>query len=82
MDSRLVRNGFMYIALAVAVLVVLFVVFNPGTREQSVPISTLLAEVQGSAERGSRPQVRVSGSRISANVDGRAMVAVVDEIIN
>ena len=79
MDSRLVRNGFMYMALAVAVLVVLFVVFNPGTREQSVPISTLLAEVQGSAERGSRPQVRVSGSRISANVDGRAIVAVVDD---
>ena len=79
MDSRLVRNGFMYMALAVAVLVVLFIMFNPGTREQNVPISTLLADVQGSAERGSRPQVRVSGSRISANVDGRSIVAVVDD---
>ena len=78
MNNRLVRNGFMYIVLAVAILVVLFVMFNPGPREQHVPISTLLAEVQGSAERGNRPQIQVGGSEISANVDGRMLAAVVD----
>ncbi len=79
MNNRLIRNGFMYIVLAVAVLVVLFVMFNPGPREQRVPISTLLAEVQGAAERGNRPQIRVSGSRISADIDGRVVSAVVDD---
>lgn len=78
MNNRLVRNGFMYIVLAVAILVVLFVMFNPGPREQHVPISTLLAEVQGSAERGNRPQIQVGGSEVSANVDGRTLAAVVD----
>jgi cell division protease FtsH len=78
MNNRLVRNGFMYIVLAVAILVILFMMFNPGPREQHVPISTLLAEVQGSAERGNRPQVQVEGSQISANVDGRMLAAVVD----
>lgn len=78
MNNRLVRNGFMYIVLAVAILVVMFMMFNPGPREQLVPISTLLAEVQGSAERGNRPQVQVEGSQISANVDGRMLAAVVD----
>ena len=78
MNNRLVRNGFMYIVLAVAILVVLFVMFNPGPREQHVPISTLLAEVQGSAERGTRPQIQVGGAEISANVDGRMLAAVVD----
>ena len=78
MNNRLVRNGFMYIVLAVAILVVLFVMFNPKPREQLVPISTLLAEVQGAADRGNRPQVQVGGSQISANVDGRMLAAVVD----
>ncbi|MYA59639.1 MAG: cell division protein FtsH, partial [Chloroflexi bacterium] len=79
MNNRLVRNGFMYIVLAVAILVVLFVMFNPSPREQSVPISTLLADVQGAAERGSRPQIRLGGTRVIASVDGRTISAVVDD---
>lgn len=82
MNNRLVRNGFMYIVLAVAILVVLFVMFNPSPREQSVPISTLLADVQGAAERGSRPQIRLSSTRVIANVDGRTITAVVDDNFN
>ena len=79
MNNRLVRNGFMYIVLAVAILVVLFVMFNPSPREQNVPISTLLADVQSAAERGSRPEIRLSASRVTASVDGRTITAVVDE---
>ena len=65
-----------------AILVVLFVMFNPSPREQPVPISTLLAEVQAAAERGSRPEIRLGGTRVSANVDGRTISAVVDENFN
>ena len=79
MNNRLMRNGFMYIVLAVAILVVLFVMFNPSPREQSVPISTLLADVQAAAERGSRPEIRLSASRVTASVDGRTISAVVDD---
>ena len=79
MNNRLVRNGFMYIVLAVAILVVLFVMFNPSPREQNVPISTLLADVQAAAERGSRPEIRLSASRVTASVDGRTITAVVDK---
>ena len=79
MNNRLVRNGFMYIVLAVAILVVLFMMFNPSPREQNVPISTLLADVQAAAERGSRPEIRLSASRVTASVDGRTISAVVDE---
>ncbi len=78
MNNRLVRNGFMYMVLAVAILVVLFVMFNPGPREQNVPISTLLNNVQSSAESGGNPEIRVSGARISATVDGRVITAVVN----
>ncbi len=79
MNNRLVRNGFMYIVLAVAILVVLFVMFNPSPRQQNVPISTLLAEVQAAADRGSRPQIRLGGTRVSASVDGRTITSVVDD---
>ena len=79
MNNRLVRNGFMYIVLAVAILVVLFVMFNPSPREQNVPISTLLADVQAAAARGSRPEIRLSASRVTASVDGRTISAVVDD---
>ncbi len=79
MNNRLVRNGFMYLVLAVAILVVLFVMFNPGPREQNVPISTLLNDVQASAERGANPEILVSGARITANVDGRVVTAVVND---
>ena len=79
MNNRLVRNGFMYIVLAVAILVVLFMMFNPSPREQNVPISTLLADVQAAAERGGRPEIRLSASRVTASVDGRTISAVVDE---
>ncbi len=78
MNNRLVRNGFMYMVLAVAILVVLFVMFNPGPREQNVPISTLLNNVQSSAESGGNPEIRVSGARITATVDGRVITAVVN----
>ncbi len=78
MNNRLVRNGFMYMVLAVAILVVLFVMFNPGPREQNVPISTLLNNVQSNAESGGNPEIRVSGARISATVDGRVITAVVN----
>ena len=82
MNNRLVRNGFMYIVLAVAILVVLFVMFNPSPREQNVPISTLLAEVQAAAGRGSRPEISLGGTRITADVDGRTISAVVDDNFN
>ena len=78
MNNRLVRNGFMYMVLAVAILVVLFVMFNPGPREQNVPISTLLNSVQSSADRNGNPEIRVSGARITATVDGRVITAVVN----
>ena len=79
MNNRLVRNGFMYLVLAVAILVVLFVMFNPGPREQNVPISALLTQVQGASERGSKAEIRVSGTRITANVDGRTVTAIVND---
>ncbi len=79
MNNRLVRNGFMYIVLAVGILVVLFVMFNPSPREQNVPISTLLADVQAAADRGARPQIRLSSTRVTATVDDRTITAVVDD---
>jgi cell division protease FtsH len=80
MSNRLVRNGFMYLVLAVAILVVLFVMFQPGQPdEQRVPISTLLNDVQASSEAGGRPRIRVTDARIVANVNGTIVSALVDE---
>ena len=80
MNNRLVRNGFMYLVLAVAILVVLFVMFNPGQPDQqTVGISELLSRVQASAENGSQPRVLVSDARIVAIIDGRAISAVVND---
>ena len=57
MNNRLVRNGFMYLVLAVAILVVLFVMFNPGQpNQQTVPISELLSRVEAAADSGSQPR--------------------------
>ncbi|MBM4437662.1 MAG: ATP-dependent zinc metalloprotease FtsH [Actinobacteria bacterium] len=79
MNNRLVRNGFMYLVMVVLVLVVLFLMFGPGPRDQSVPISTLLGQVQASAQAGGRPDVRVSGNRVIATVEGRQIGAVVGD---
>ena len=79
MNNRLVRNGFMYIVLAVGILVVLFVMFNPSPREQNVPISTLLADVQAAADRGARPQIRLSSTRVTATVDDRPIAGSISE---
>ena len=80
MNNRLVRNGFMYLVLAVAILVVLFVMFNPGQPDQqTVGISELLSRVQVAAENGSQPEIMVSDARIVAEIDGRIISAVVNE---
>ena len=63
MNNRLVRNGFMYLVLAVAILVVLFVMFNPGQpNQQTVPISELLSRVEAAADSGSQPEIMVSAN--------------------
>ena len=78
MNNRLVRNGFMYLVLAVAILVVLFVMFNPGQpAQQTVPISELLSRVQAAADSGARPRIMVSDTRIVAAIDGGATISAV-----
>ncbi|MCY4114583.1 MAG: ATP-dependent zinc metalloprotease FtsH [Chloroflexi bacterium] len=80
MNNRLVRNGFMYLVLAVAILVVLFVMFNPGQpNQQVVPISELLSRVEAAADSGSQPEILVSANRIVARVGGSAVSAVVND---
>ena len=80
MNNRLVRNSLMYLVLAVAMLVVLFAMFQPGEPdERRVPISGLLNDVQASADAGGRPRIRFSDNRIVANVDGNVISAVVDK---
>ena len=80
MNNRLVRNSLMYVVLAVAMLVVLFVMFQPGEPDtRRVPISGLLNDVQASADAGGRPRIRFSDNRIVANVDGAVISAVVDK---
>lgn len=80
MNNRLVRNGFMYLVLAVAILVVLFVMFNPGQpNQQTVPISELLSRVEAAAEGGSQPDILVSANRVVARVGGGAISAVVND---
>ncbi len=81
MNNRLVRNGFMYLVLAVAILVVLFVMFNPGQpNQQVVPISELLSRVEAASDSGSLPRVMVSDTRVVAAFDGNVTIsAVVNE---
>ena len=80
MNNRLVRNGFMYLVLAVAILVVLFVMFNPGQpNQQVVPISELLSRVEAAADSGSQPEILVSNTRIVARVGGGTISAVVND---
>ncbi len=80
MNNRLVRNGFMYLVLAVAILVVLFVMFNPGQpNQQTVPISELMSRVEAAADSGSQPEILVSANRIVARVGGGAISAVVND---
>jgi len=78
MNNRLVRNGFMYLVLAVAILVVLFVMFNPGQpNQQTVPISELLSRVESAADGGSQPEILVSANRIVARVGGGGAISAV-----
>ncbi len=80
MNNRLIRNGFMYLVLAVAILVVLFVWLNPAQETERVPISTLLTRVQSAVESsGDQPEILISGPRINANVGGRVMTATVND---
>ena len=83
MNNRLVRNGFMYLVLAVAILVVLFVMFTPGQPDQQiVGISELLSRVQAAAQNDAQPEILVGDRRIVAEVDGGIISAVVDERFN
>ncbi len=62
MNNRWMRNGFVYLIIAVAVLAVLFIVFSPSGNTPQYSYSELLADVQNDVLAGSRPQLYVTGS--------------------
>ena len=62
LNNRWMRNGFVYLIIAVAVLAVLFIVFSPSGNTPHYSYSEMLADVQQDVLAGSRPQLYVTGS--------------------
>ena len=61
MNNRWMRNGFVYLIIAVAVLAVLFIVLAPSGNTSQYSYSQLLSDVEGDVRAGSNPKLFVTG---------------------
>jgi cell division protease FtsH len=76
MDTRWLRNSFVYLVIMVAVLAIFFTLFSPPAKESQVPISDLLAIVVRDAKQNRVDTVIVQGNRVIAETSEGKKVAI------
>ncbi len=81
MDSKWLKNGFVYLVITVAILAIIFTLFVPPARENSkVSLTEFIAIVQDAAWTSSeRPRVIISDNRLIAEIDDRRITTLQTE---
>ncbi len=81
MDSKWLKNGFVYLVITVAILAIVFTLFVPPARENSkVSLTEFIAIVQDAAWTSSeRPRVIIAGNRLIAEIDDKRITTLQTE---
>ncbi len=70
MDSKWLKNGFVYLVITVAILAIVFTLFQPQTRQNTqVSLTEFIAAVQDAAWSDKYPTVIVSNDHLIAEID-------------
>ena len=76
MDTRWLRNSFVYLVIMVAVLAIFFTLFSPPARETQIGISELLAIVVRDARSNRVDNIVIQGNRVVADTSEGKKTAV------
>ena len=72
MDTRWLRNSFVYLVIMVAVLAIFFTLFSPPAKESQIPITDMMAIVTRDAKGNRVDTIIVQGNRLIAETsEGR-----------
>jgi cell division protease FtsH len=76
MDTRWLRNSFVYLVIMVAVLAIFFTLFSPPAKETQVPISDLYALITRDAKANRMDHIYVQGNRVVADTSEGKKTAI------
>ncbi|MDE2993025.1 MAG: ATP-dependent zinc metalloprotease FtsH [Chloroflexota bacterium] len=79
MDTRWLRNSFVYLVIMVAVLAIFFTLVNPSPREDKIPITELMTVVQRDAGNGRVDTIVVDGNTLIADTSDGKKTAIKPE---
>ena len=72
MDSKWLKNGFVYLVITVAILAIIFTLFAPETRENTtVSLTEFMTAVNDAARNDQYPTVIVSDNHLVAEIEDR-----------
>src|SRR5215207_8448248 len=76
MDTRWLRNSFVYLVIMVAVLAIFFTLFSPPAKESQIGISDLYALIVRDAKSNRVDEIVIQGNRVIANTSEGRKVAI------
>ncbi len=76
MDTRWLRNSFVYLVIMVAVLAIFFTLFNPPAKEAQIPISDMMAIVRKDALSNRQDTLIVDANKIIADTSEGKKTAI------
>jgi cell division protease FtsH len=79
MDTRWLRNSFVYLVIMVAVLAIFFTLFSPPAKEAQIPVSDLMAIVLKDARANRVDTIVVQGNRLIADTSEGKKTAIKQE---
>ncbi|MBV9119976.1 MAG: ATP-dependent zinc metalloprotease FtsH [Chloroflexi bacterium] len=65
MDTKWLRNSFVYLIIMVAILAVFFTIFQQPGKEKTVALTDLYQTVQNDAKNGNKDAVTISGNKVT-----------------
>src|SRR5690348_680447 len=65
MDTKWLRNSFVYLIIMVAILAVFFTIFQQPGKEKSVPLTDLYQTVVNDAKNGNKDTVVINGNKVT-----------------
>ena len=79
MDTRWLRNSFVYLVIMVAVLAIFFTLVNPSPKEAKIPITELMTIIQRDAVNSGKPTIVVDGNTLIADTSDGQKTAIKPE---
>ena len=72
MDTKWLRNSFVYLIIMVAILAVFFTIFQQPGKEKSVPLTDLYQTVVNDAKNGNKDTVLINGNKVTVKIEGQS----------